>query len=71
MSDAIEVIVKSQTGDVVVAEKQYDFLEEIYIKVGEEWTVTDKFGMFVKIKRGDKEYWFDDLTFTRIFEGAE
>ena len=71
MAEEIEVNVKAEVGDKVVATKKDEFLGDVFIDVGEEWTVVDKQELFVKIENGNENYWIDDLTFVRTFEGAE
>lgn len=63
-----KIVVRAEVGDIVVAKGQYDFLGKTHIDVGQEWTVTDKFGLFVKIKREDDSFWLGDINFIEIFE---
>lgn len=66
-----EIVVKSNVGDVVVAKGEYGSSEDVRINIGEEWTVLDKFGLFVKIQNGDRSFWLGDVNFVEVFEGNE
>lgn len=63
-----EIVVKSNVGDVVVAKDRYDFMGKTHIDIGQEWTVLEKFGYFVKIQREDDSFWLGDINFIDIFE---
>lgn len=63
-----EIVVKAQVGDVVIAKNKREFMDEMGIEIGQEWTVVDKFEYFVKIQNNEGSFWIGDLNFINFFE---
>jgi len=68
MCETTEINISYEVGDKVIAKRQYDFMGEPIVELGQEWVVSEKSGFFTNIKNNDKGYWIGNNIFIGVFE---